>query len=154
MMRYCFLISMLMLFALLLTNTHGQKTQSSVEVRVGDINAGRVRLIGRLGEPLGQMLTVAGTWKESDRKSGDLEFVADRVNGTLLREPVIFKEPRVKVVKAVSYKLGTRWTLRAYETGEFTVTPEAYWKESGLGTQQAPTWFRDKFATRLEGIVQ
>ena len=35
---------------------------------------------------------------------------------------------------------GVSWTLRAYETGRFNVTPLAYWKERGLGIPAAPYW--------------
>ncbi len=33
---------------------------------------------------------------------------------------------------------GVSWTMRAYETGRFNVTPLAYWKERGLGIPASP----------------
>jgi hypothetical protein len=48
---------------------------------------------------------------------------------------------------------GVSWTLRAYETGRFNVTPLAYWKERGFGIPAPPYWAK-AFTTELVGIVQ
>jgi hypothetical protein len=48
---------------------------------------------------------------------------------------------------------GVSWTLRAYETGRFEVTPLAYWKERGLGIPAAP-YSAKTFQSELVGIVQ
>jgi hypothetical protein len=144
----------------------------SIEVSVEDIGT-KVTLVGRLGQPLGKMMEVKGTWSypllhtrpgEPPAKDDSLRFEVSHVNGKRLPKPVEFHVGLIKAVekngknaipKYEEHKTldGVSWTLRAYETGRFDDVPEGYRKELGEPLRQPPAGQRT-FTSELVGVVQ
>jgi hypothetical protein len=140
--------------------------KAKVEVRVAEIGEG-VMLIGRLGVPLGEMMTVTGTWGHPDQSKGptkdySLLFRVSAVNGEALKERMafhvgdvvaVFKGGKDAIPRWQDHdKLdGVTWTLRAYETGRFTRQPDEWWDESGEG-EAAMRWTAP-FHSQLVGVV-
>jgi hypothetical protein len=135
------------------------------QVPVDEIGA-RFILMGRLGKPLGTMMTVTGKWGYPDKavKDYSLRFTVSQVNAKRLDKPVVFNVAQIKAVsqdgkdaipKYDAHKSldGVSWTLRAYETGRFQGIPNEYWIERGSGRPASPYWFRT-FTSELVGIVQ
>jgi hypothetical protein len=114
-------------------------------------------IIGRLGIPLHEMGSIEGYWTFESRKDDALWFNVTRVNGEQLPRPARFHQAQVFAeYKQEEYRprQGERWRGRAYETGQFDVTPAAYWKESGHKIVGLPGWRRPGFSSRLQVIVR
>jgi hypothetical protein len=139
--------------------------EPAATVSVADIGT-KVSLVGRLGQPLGKMMTIRGKWVKPSNfpKPGAFLFIVSHVNGKQLTQPVEFDIGQMEVVmpngknalpdfKRQAELDGVVWTLRAYETGRFSTTPEEYWTERGSGPRALPYWTRD-FTSELVGIVQ
>lgn len=142
-----------------------------VVVSVADIDR-TVTLIGRLGQPLGTMMEVRGTWKYPpaqkspdgkllSKKDDSLRFVVSQVNGKSLDPPLELHRVRARTrdgVDAIALEkkkgalVGDTWTMRGYETGRYTTVPEDYWKESGIGPVATAVW-QQPFQTEFVGIV-
>lgn len=136
----------MLIAALCAAPASSQSSESTTAVKVTDIGAD-VTLIGRLGKPLGRMLTVTGTWGFPDQSKGptkdySLRFSVSHVDGRRLPRPVTLRVGAVHVSDHNGADLipdrdehatldGKRWTLRVYETGRFTVVPEEYWEVRG-----------------------
>jgi hypothetical protein len=137
-------------------------------IPVEDIGT-KVALVGRLGQPLGTLIEVKGTWHKPEIlapynavKDSSLRFTVSHVNGTLLKSPVELHVAQVKAVyhggrngrpsvaKAVE---GASWTLRAYERGRFEGSPENWYEVEGTYPAQSPHWLKT-FTTELVGVVQ
>jgi hypothetical protein len=146
----------------------GEDVAATVKVSTADIGA-RVTLIGRLGQPLGTMLTIEGTWGYPNQSRGPtkdypLLFTVSRVNGTRLKTPIVFHGRQVSAYNKQGKSVippheqqrrldGAAWILRGYETGRFTVIPAGYWNEFGKGMiPQSPA--QEPFATELVGVLQ
>ncbi|WP_404308187.1 hypothetical protein [Neorhodopirellula lusitana] len=118
----------------------------STRVSVDDLDQSIV-LVGRLGHPLGTMLTLYGTWGYPDQSGGttkdfSLELTIHTVNGKRLAKRLTLKTGAVHVIdksgtsQIPPHKMhkeldGVAWSLRAYETGRFTVMPDEYWRYRG-----------------------
>jgi hypothetical protein len=140
--------------------------EPAVTVSVEDIGT-KVTLVGRLGEPLGKMMEVKGTWAypEDPRvKDYSLRFRVSDVNGKRLPKPVEFNVAQVEaatpaggsaIPKPEGHKAldGVSWTLRAYETGRFDDVPEEYRKDLGTAPPQPP-YCQRTFTSQLVGVVQ
>jgi hypothetical protein len=126
----------------------------------------KVTLIGHLGQPLGTMVDVTGTWDYPDETAKDysLRFKISHVNSKRLDRSVELNVAQVNAVtrdgkeaipdRANHKQLaGVSWTLRAFETGRFHVTPDEYLKETGQRISAAPYWW-DTFESELVGIVR
>ena len=140
--------------------------QEPAAVSVEDIGT-KVVLVGRLGQPLGTMMDVQGTWKFPDRfdKDYSLRFLVSHVNGKALLKPVEFDWAQVKVIstngenaipKSDERKTldGLAWTLRAYETGRFNRIPKDYWEEPGTRRDASPYWMTKTFTSELVGVLR
>lgn len=116
----------------------GEDTQVSV-AEIGRT----VTLVGRLGRPLGTMLSVRGTWRlpEGRSKDNSLSFIVSHVDGQKLESPVAFHINDMSVQDARGRNAkppldehalldGETWTLRGYETGRVTRIPAEFWTES------------------------
>lgn len=147
-----------------------QGAEPTTAVRVTEIG-GDVQLIGRLGEPLGTMLTVVGTWSFPDQSAGptkdySLRFSISHVGGNRLPHPVVVPVHSVHVTERNGTNAipdarnhvtldGQRWTLRAYETGRFTVVPDEYWKHTGYPAMvPEPAFASEIVGIRLPGRKQ
>jgi hypothetical protein len=140
---------------------------AAVKVSVADVGT-KVELIGRLGPPLGTMMTVQGRWGYPDQSHGPtkdyaLLFTATHVNGAKLAKPAVFRVGRVTACDKQGKDVippyeqhkrldGVSWTLRAYETGRFTRTPGEFWEELGQVIPASP--YADRFASELVGVLQ
>lgn len=142
-----------------------------VVVSVADVDQ-TVTLMGRLGQPLGTMMEVRGTWKYPPVKKSpegkllatkdtSLRFVVSHVNGKPLNPPLDIHRLEARTregVDAVALEqkkgalVGDTWTMRGYETGNYSGVPEEYWKESGIGSVALPVWTQP-FDTEFVGIV-
>ncbi len=122
-----------------------------------------VRLIGRLGHPLGEMMTVEGSWggPKGLEKESSLRFFVSSVDGKPLENPVEFYVERVNARNKSGAKVtpasGDRWTMHAFETGDyFGAVPKKYTDELHKPEQaasQAPAWHW-QFSAKLIGILQ
>jgi hypothetical protein len=139
-------------------------------IAVEDIG-NKVQLIGRLGEPLGRMMTVKGTWTYPTRpgaamaKDDSMQFVVTHVNEKKLAKSVtlnisqIHAETRAgksalpKESKAQEALDGLTWTLRGFESGYFALVPEEFPAERGRGPAAPPYWYRP-FTSELHGYIQ
>jgi hypothetical protein len=125
-------------------------------------------LIGRLGKPLGTWVTIKGKWALPKEivKDFSLRFTVTHVDGAKLAKPIEFHVAQVHAVdqrgKSVTPEFknrnefnGRTWTLTAYETGEFHVTPPEYYKAIGIepGSVQEPPWTRP-ITPEIHGVLQ
>lgn len=105
-----------------------------------------VKLIGRLGVPIGDPCTIKGKWTVNTSKPGDeLLLAVHEVNGKSLREPVYFEAESVfSILSSVTKqepKKDEQWRMRVVETGEFRGYSDAVWKELGMGKPAEPRGF-------------
>ncbi len=146
-MRFVASTTILIAIGLLPASVGGDEPATSVRrVAVDDLNR-TVLLIGRLGHPLGTMVTLDGTWGYPDQTQGrtkdySLQFTIHTVNGVRLARTLTLKTGSVHVVDKRGADLvppherhaelnGVSWSLRAYETGRYTVEPAEYWRYRG-----------------------
>lgn len=149
-----------------------------VTVRVQDIPT-TVQLIGRLGKPLGSLLTIRGKWiKPKDNvKDNSLRFLVAFVGGKELSEKVewnhaqigaILSRPRGRGPKPGElwdWKFdwggsnpppapadGDTWEILGVETGCFDWYSHEVAKEIALWTQQS-AYYSSGFNTRIEYIA-
>jgi hypothetical protein len=109
----------------------------------------RVQIIGKLGLPLGQLVTVHGQWQPpaSAVKPSGPEFVVDTINGKSLSPPAVFEE--VEQVSGpnnnVKPIVGDEWELRGVEKGEFIGFSGEVWTEVGHFANHGESGFQTKF---------
>ncbi len=132
----------------------GQKEQLRV-VRWSDIPE-RVKVVGRLGLPLGELATVRGIWTAPlPQKAALPVFMVNQVNGRPLDPPAEFDDvgpvnptagESAEFTKRV---VGDEWELRGAETGGFVGFSKEVWAETGLPpVQPGPHGFLS-FQTRF-----
>lgn len=135
----------------------GGEPPAVVTVRVEDIGE-IVRVLGTLGAPLREVLSVHGTWVElsdgPEKPGSTLWFRVTEVNGWRLAKPVGFRQLDVKVIerggKLVEGVSGERWELRAYETWPDYSPPLDFVKELG----QAPSAPPARGPARIVGLLK
>jgi hypothetical protein len=131
---------------------------AKLAINVDDIGT-KVTLVGRLGQPLGKMMKLRGSWKyPSDLvKDYSLRFTITEVNDHRLATPVEFNIAQIKArteddKDAIpEYKHqkdldGVAWTLNAYETGRFSVIPQH-------GFSVALPYWQRTFTSEVVGTV-
>jgi hypothetical protein len=111
-------------------------------VHYGDIPE-RVQIIGKLGQPLGQLVTVRGRWTATfPSKPAELPvFVVSQVNGHPLDPPAEFDnvEPAWGKDTEFAKKMAEEeWELRGVETGGFVGFSDRVWEELGQPPIQRP----------------
>ena len=139
------------------------ETSKVAAVRATDL-VQTVKVIGRLGRPLGTMLTVQGTWHYPDDRVKDysLRFTITHIDSRPLKSPIelnvaqvrAFTRDRNNAIPGYEHHralAGVSWTLRAFETGRFNLEPAEFWKATGMG---ATAYYADTFESELVGIVQ
>jgi hypothetical protein len=116
----------------------------------------RVQIVGKLGHPLGELVTVRGWWTTLLLKPKPPVFVVDQVNGKRIDPPAEFD--RVQPVSEGSdgpvHAVGEEWELRGVETGGFIGFGKNVYDELGEpATQKSPGGFFTRFcfvrATRV-----
>ena len=102
-----------------------------------------VAIVGKLGVPLGETVTIRGSWRRSASKS-DKEptdgFRVTHVNDKALATPVVFAEIDRKEYdeKLTTFPWdGDIWELQGYESGGVVGMPDQAWKELGLPMQSS-----------------
>lgn len=103
-------------------------------IRVSDIGD-RILIVGRLGYPLGDLVTIEGEWmlpealqRGLQSKDTDLKLRVTTVNGNRLDEsiliPVMWVSPIIdRQGLAVTPKAGDVWEARGIESGRFHGIP-------------------------------
>jgi hypothetical protein len=138
------------------------KKREPIEVQIDDISRGQVQIIGKMGHPLGQFVSVRGTWEPPATSKPDSSptFVVDQVNGRRLDAPVEFTvvEPVSESIKDAAFatrELGTLWELRAVESGGFEGFRDEVWQELGLPpSSHKPRGFITKlYYTKVKRIL-
>lgn len=102
----------------------------------------KVRIIGELGYPLGEVVTIQGKWRNDLDKGGEGScFVVTHVNGKKLDREVKFWEPHVLPWKErykgtgmgpIRPSIGEVWDLRGFESGILQGLSNSALKELGL----------------------
>ncbi len=131
---------------------------ATLAINVDDIGT-KVTLVGRLGQPLGKMMKLRGSWKYPNgvMKDASLWFTVTAVNYRKLATPVEFHIAQVSArtedhkdaIPAHEHQKdldGVAWTLKAYETGRFSAVPD-----DGMAVQ-APYWYRT-FTSEVVGTL-
>jgi hypothetical protein len=135
-------------------NDEGAKETTSVVCT--DI-PGSVSIIGRLGQPLGTIVEVKGTWRQPDPgpTPEGIQFVVQSVDGVKLDEEIAFSEGDVRAafdgVDVRPSRRGQTWTLVVAELGGFEGIPPdalAYYE----GDSVSP--IRYGFATHLVCVLR
>jgi hypothetical protein len=118
------------------------KSEPKRKVAAGELLS-RVKIIGCLGRPLGQMVTIQGTWKDDRRLKGDMGFVTTHVDGTPLAAPVVFPEIAIVAVLDATTVNPVRdgvLELRGFESGMVFGDPPAAIEEGNAEVQQNPSY--------------
>ena len=119
-----------------------------------------VQIIGKLGQPLGHLVTVRGKWTTpASSKPALPDFVVNRLNDRLLDSAAEFDqvEPVWKKDEEFARRtVGEEWELRGVETGGFEGFSDEVWEQTGLQpAQHAPRGFLTRFcyvkAERVSG---
>jgi len=118
----------------------------------------RVEIIGKLRQPLNQLVTVRGRWTAPFPSSpASPVFMVNQVNGGLLDQTAKFDdvEPVWDKVAAFAKKtVSEEWELRGVETGGFVGFSDKVWEELGQPPKKRlPRGFLTRFcyvkATRV-----
>ncbi len=114
------------------------------EIQADDLTSRRAQIIGRLGYPLGEMVTIRGQWKPPGRRVKDpaFHFVVTEVEGKKLATPVDFHSRGVFLPRHTTPDslVGKICELRGYERGSFWGDPGRFHREqAGLeGDGESP----------------
>lgn len=166
--RLCFgVLLLVMTFALAKSpsTTTAESRKHMTDVSVEDIGT-KVRLVGRLGVPLGEMMTLTGIWAFPDDnvKDASIRFTVMDVNGKRLDNPVVFNVSQMGVLSKQGENVipprkehrnldGLTWTMRAYESGRVNQIPQQYFTEIGNGPHAVPYYY-GPFTSELQGALQ
>ncbi len=132
------------------------------KVLTSDIGT-RVQIIGRLGYPLGELVTIRGAWIQprglpnQPVKDDTPYFSVTSVNGKRLETPVIFDFfSEAWGAEEIPRQEGPVWEVRGCESGGFRGTPREVRDDASRGPVQAPTtahpWWHYEFRFRSEFI--
>ena len=123
----------------------------------------RTLIVGRLGFPLGTLLTVQGQWerdesaKDAAATTPSLRFVATAVNGGRLDKSLRFASDLVSPLISGAFKdpprnAGDVREIRAVEGGRFLGVPAEAYKEFAAGSQPAAAP-RFEFRTEIKYVT-
>lgn len=165
-------ITFLLVVAAASRNLPADGKSPQVSVNVEDIGS-KVQLIGRLGQPLGKMMTVSGRWfypaKPGEMlKDDSMRFLVTHVNQKKLAKEIDFNIAVMHLTTKDGQNVipnhwkdqnslhGQAWTLQVYETGSLCVEQmqswQDRWKEQGIPLKPLPYWCRP-FVSELHGYV-
>ena len=162
-------ISLLLSVAITSSLTSADDPKPPTDISVNDIG-GKIRLIGRLGEPLGKMMTVTGTWAYPSTppgvlsKDGSLRFTVSHVNDKQLIKGITFNISQVSAVTKDGKNAmpkpedersldGLSWTLRAYETGRHNIEQKAFWTDGGSKVWPLAPYWEKPFTSELVVVI-
>ena len=159
-------------FIIVASAVFAQETkQSPSVVKFSDIPS-KVVIEGMLGQPIGTLLTIRGTWSDDPNLSPKdaHPFVVEAVNGIQLREPVVLHDGQVHQYRPHTggpaqpwnwkmYADGNaqppepkpreRWEMLGMETGRYENPSPEFWK--AIGDRKAQGRFG--FSTRFEFVA-
>ncbi|MFL5331388.1 MAG: hypothetical protein ACJ8C4_21070 [Gemmataceae bacterium] len=127
-------------------------------IRAKDIGRG-VEIIGRLGVPLRQTVSVTGAWVElkftrpQAKPDSPLRFRVESINGQRLNQPVDFRRIDLEIIQkeVIEPVAGMRCELRAYETWPKNDRhPDEFLKELNAPVSAAP----ERGPTLLIGVLK
>ena len=159
------LISTLFACIALRISSAREKESATRSISVSSIGSD-IELIGRLGHPLGTMLSVDGNWEYPDQSNGptkvySIQLRITHVNQTPLDSALVLDTGSVHVDRKDRTSAipsherhkdldGKRWSMRVYETGRLTKVPDEYWKLQGM-----PAIFPEPvFASAIVGVLE
>jgi hypothetical protein len=128
MKRFSLLVALLVSAAAMTSFAQAPQT---IGIPAANLN-GQIRIIGLLGKPLGEKVTIAGKFK-SIKLPNPLEVAM--IDGKPLDKPVVVD------VQGAKIKPGVNYTLIGYETGGYTSTPEWAADDPPAGIYEFSTWF-------------
>lgn len=135
------LLAACLLVQLASISTAGDQKREPKMVQYSDIPE-RVQIIGKLGQPLGQLVTIRGRWTAPfPSKPASPVFMVNEVNGRFLNPPTEFKNVEPVLGKDAEFTkktVGEEWELRGVETGGFEGFSDEVWEELGQQTMQRP----------------
>lgn len=161
-------ITFLLVVAAASRNLPADGKSPPLSVNVEDIGA-KVQLIGRLGQPLGKMMTVSGRWFYPAKpgellKDDSMRFLVTHVNQKRLTKDVEFDVSQLHVTGHAGRKVistdwreqekldGQKWTMRLYESGQLFLEPQEFRDELNLAPVQV-AYFTRPFVSELHGYV-
>ena len=135
------LVALCLLVQLASISSAGDQEREPSIIHYNDIPE-RVQIIGKLGQPLGQLITVRGKWTASfPSKPASPVFMVNQVNDRHLDPPVEFDDVEPvwrKYAEFTRNTVGEEWELRGVETGGFVGFSDKVWEELGQPTMQRP----------------
>lgn len=113
-----------------------------VQIKASEIGKS-VQIIGRLGRPLMEVISIRGHWVDRPLRPAGLGFRVTQVNGENLDPPVTFDRPLVTFTNSRYPKTqegpvptaGDVWELRGMETGRFHGLPTEFWEPAPAPAQ-------------------
>ena len=111
-----------------------------LHVRASDIGS-KVAIGGRLGVPLGRVVTIRGEWSRRDAsgrvvspKEGGLRLVVSTINGDRLERPLDFRAYLLSPILPHLFEdfppaKGDVWEIRGIETGSYLGVPDEVFQE-------------------------
>jgi len=127
-------------------NPEKRRSPRKTKITVAEIHQAEV--IGRLGVPLGQVVTIEGIVADEDyirtkANSGHRLLRVLKLDGRRLKEEVVFRFPKLSPLdeeRVKEPKVGARFAYICYENGGFSGIPGAAFKHIGT-VQTAPYGF-------------
>ena len=108
-------------------------------IPIRDIMSGRAIIIGRIGVPIGQVVTITGEWQEPSVVSTSLKnrptpsFVVKLVDGKALTKHQTFEGRDIHILlpSRVPVTIGRRQTFHAFESCGNMGVPATAWDDRG-----------------------
>ena len=124
------------------------------KTKVNITNPGQdIEIIGELGVPMGQMVTVTGIIVQGPRKGSEYGYnlVVQKIDTTSVQKfiripltPYFHTDDQINITNASKVKFGKTYRLRAYETGEFAGRPLGAIREINFLAQTVNYYFRNE----------
>jgi hypothetical protein len=157
--------------------TFGDDKERAMQVEASDRHSGRAKIIGYLGRPLGEVVSVRGTWyaPKADAKISSPIYRISHINGKPVAHPIDLTHYRVRPVHKVGrsgrddkerwdwkahwggkaappdFKAGEVWEFAGVEACSMKV-PVGVWDERGPIVAGAPDIGADGFLATFEFI--
>jgi hypothetical protein len=147
----------------------GAEPRDVVKITADDLASGKVVVIGKLGVPLRQMMSIRGTWRnppvgETATQVSELLFHVTHIDGKALGEPIDFGQKNVDVTYPLPWDgddekargptplNGAAWEIRGYESFVSPDHPPRFDKERNVPFGQTGPRARP-FDTELHAII-
>jgi hypothetical protein len=107
------------------------------KITITDINSGKVVIVGKLGVPIGELVTISGAWKQpissakGPTKAGPRPtFEISEINGHQPLEPIVFQQRDITEVfhGLIDTEIGRVQRFEAYESCRYIGISPSAWK--------------------------